>query len=308
MNRPLRALIYARYSSDVQSANSTEDQIRVCRRLCEAEGWTVVQTIEEAAISGASHLRPSFHRLHVAARDGVCDVIVAEALDRLSRDQEHMAGLYKRLAYHGVKIVTRSEGEIDEMRVGFGGLMSSQFLKQLAEKTRRGLEGRVMAGKSGGGNCYGYRVRRGFDAGGAVITGERDIDDAEAAVVRRIFADYDAGLSERSIAAALNAEGVAPPPQRRQGFGQLVVLDDPGQLAARDGDPEQRALRRGEGLAAAELREGPGHRQAPGAAEPAGDVGDDRGAGAADHRCGALGPGEGPAGRHPRGDEPGRGQ
>lgn len=146
-------------------------------------------------------------------------MIVAEVLDRLSRDQEHMAGLYKRLAYYGVKIVTRSEGEIDEMRVSFGGLMSSRFLKQLAEKTRRGLEGWVMAGKSGGDNCYGYRVRRGFDAGGAVITGERDIDDAEAAVVRRIFADYNAGLSARLIAAALNAKGVAPPGSGGKGSG-----------------------------------------------------------------------------------------
>ncbi|TJZ82031.1 recombinase family protein [Paracoccus hibiscisoli] len=219
MNRPPRALIYARYSSDLQSASSTEDQIRVCRQLCATQGWVVVDTVEDRAVSGASHLRPGFQRLHEAARDGVCDVIVAEALDRLSRDQEHMAGLYKRLAHHGVKIVTRSEGEIDEMRVSFGGLMSSQFLKQLAEKTRRGLEGRVMAGKSGGGNCYGYRVRRGFDAGGAVITGERDIDDAEAAVVRRIFADYDAGLSARSIAAALNGEGVTPPRSGGKGSG-----------------------------------------------------------------------------------------
>lgn len=219
MTRPLRALIYARYSSDLQSASSTEYQIRVCLRLCESQGWKVVQTIEDAAISGASHLRPGFQRLQEAARDGLCDVIVAEALDRLSRDQEHMAGLYKRLAYHGVKIVTRSEGEIDEMRVSFGGLMSSQFLKQLAEKTRRGLEGRVMAGKSGGGNSYGYQVRRGFDASGTVITGERDIDPAEAAVVRRIFADYDSGLSARSIAAALNAEGVAPPRSGGKGSG-----------------------------------------------------------------------------------------
>ncbi|WP_420704418.1 recombinase family protein [Paracoccus marcusii] len=175
--------------------------------------------MRDEAISGASHLRQGFQRLHEAAQDGICDVIVAEALDRLSRDQEHMAGLYKRLAYHRVKIVTRSEGEIDEMRVSFGGLMSSQFLKQLAEKTRRGLEGRMMAGKSGGGNSYGYRVRRGFDTGGTVITGERDIDDAEAAVVRRIFADYDSGLSARSIAAALNAEGVAPPRSGGKGSG-----------------------------------------------------------------------------------------
>lgn len=191
----------------------------VFRRLFQAHVWHVVEEMRDEAISCAPHLRQGLQRLHKAVRDGICDVIVAEALDRLSRDQEHMAGLHKRMAYHRVKIITRSEGEIDEMRISFGGLMSSQFLKQLAEKTRRGLEGRVTAGKSGGGNSYGYRVRRGFDAGGSVITGERDIDEGEAAVVRRIFTDYDSGLSARTIAAALNGEGVAPPRSGGTGSG-----------------------------------------------------------------------------------------
>jgi hypothetical protein len=52
-----------------------------------------------------------------------------------------------------------------------------------------------------------------------VITGERHIDDGEATVVRRIFTDYDSGLSAQSIAAARNAEGVAPPHSSGTGSG-----------------------------------------------------------------------------------------
>ncbi|TYP62678.1 DNA invertase Pin-like site-specific DNA recombinase [Stutzerimonas stutzeri] len=196
-----------------------KEKPHVFRRLFQAHVWWVVEEVRDKAISGASHLRQGFQRLHKAVRDGICDVIVAEALDRLSQDQEHMVGLYKRPAYHRVRIVTRSEGEIDKMRISFGGLMLPQFIKQLAEKTRRGLEGRVMAGKLGAGNSYGYRVRSGFDACGTVITGERDIDDGEATVVRRIFTDYDSGLSAQSIAAALNAKGVAPPRSGGNGSG-----------------------------------------------------------------------------------------
>lgn len=77
----------------------------------------------------------------------------------------------------------------------------------------------MRAGKSGGGNSYGYRVRSGFDACGTVITGERDIYDGEATVVRRIFTDHDSGLSAQSIAAALNAEGMAPPRSGGKGSG-----------------------------------------------------------------------------------------
>jgi len=66
------------------------------------------------------------------------------------------------------------------------GTMNALFLKDLADKTRRGLRGRVTAGKSGGGLSYGYRVVRSLDEVG-LTTGERAVDPAEAAIVTRIF-------------------------------------------------------------------------------------------------------------------------
>jgi DNA invertase Pin-like site-specific DNA recombinase len=53
----LRAAIYARYSSDQQSAASIPDQIRLCRRLAEEQGWQVVEAFADEAMSGATHLR-----------------------------------------------------------------------------------------------------------------------------------------------------------------------------------------------------------------------------------------------------------
>ena len=58
-----------------------------------------------------------------------------------------------------MKIVTLAEGDITHLHVGLKGTMNALFLKDLAEKTHRGLRGRVEAGKSGGGLCYGYRRR-----------------------------------------------------------------------------------------------------------------------------------------------------
>jgi DNA invertase Pin-like site-specific DNA recombinase len=85
-------------------------------------------------------------------------IVLAEALDRLSRDQEDIAGVYKRLRFAGVSIITLSEGEIGDLHIGLKGTMNAIFLKDLADKTRRGLRGRVEVGKSGGGNSYGYDV------------------------------------------------------------------------------------------------------------------------------------------------------
>src|SRR5215472_384331 len=89
--------------------------------------------------------------------------------------------------------------------------MNALFLKDLAAKTRRGLEGRVREGRSGGGLCYGYRVVEEKDAAGAAIAGARRIDDAEAEAVRRIFREFTTGKSPRAIARDLNADRIAGP-------------------------------------------------------------------------------------------------
>ncbi|WP_245752717.1 recombinase family protein [Poseidonocella pacifica] len=208
---PVRAAIYARYSSDLQSAASITDQVRVCRSLCADRGWRVVEVFTDEAMSGASHLRPGFQTMQQAAMNGQFDIIVAEALDRLSRDPEHIAALHKRMSFLEVSILTKAEGEINEMHIGLGGTMSALFLKQLAQKTHRGLEGRVRDGKSAGGISYGYRAVRALRTDGTVTTGEREIVENEAATVRRIFEGYAAGLSARALAAELNTEGICSP-------------------------------------------------------------------------------------------------
>jgi site-specific DNA recombinase len=206
-----RAAIYARYSSEQQSAASIPDQVRLCRRLCEDLGWQVVEVFADEAMSGATHLRPDFQRMQQMAMAGAFDVLVAESLDRLSRDQEHIAGLHKRMGYLGIKLFTKSEGELSAMQIGFGGIMSAMFLQQLADKTRRGLEGRIKAGKSAGGLSYGYRLDRQLLSDGSFTTGDRLIHEAEAAVIRRIYQDYNRGKSARAIAIELNRDGIASP-------------------------------------------------------------------------------------------------
>ena len=207
----MRAAIYARYSSAMQSAASIQDQVRLCRQLCADRGWNIIEIFADEAMSGASHLRPRFQDLQQAAMNGQVDVIVAESLDRLSRDQEHIAALHKRMRFLEVGIFTKAEGEINEMHIGLGGTMSALFLKQLAQKTHRGLEGRVRDGKSAGGISYGYRTVRSLKADGTLTTGIREIVAEEADVIRRIFTDYAVGLPARSIAARLNAEGIRSP-------------------------------------------------------------------------------------------------
>ena len=207
-----RVALYARYSSDNQREASIEDQLRICREQAKREKWKIVGTYKDAGISGASMiLRPGIQSLLQDAQAGQFDIVLAEALDRISRDQADVATFYKHLKFAGVPIVTLSEGEISELHVGLKGTMNALFLKDLAAKTHRGIRGRVEDGKSGGGLCFGYNVVKQLDARGDPIRGNREINEVEASVVRRIFREFAAGVGPRTIARTLNEESVPGP-------------------------------------------------------------------------------------------------
>ncbi|WP_231639133.1 recombinase family protein [Sphingomonas profundi] len=114
-----------------------------------------------------------------------------------------------------------AEGEISELHVGLKGTMNALFLKDLAKKTHRGMRGRVEQGKAGGGLCYGYDVVRRLEGAGNPVTGERTINEAQAAVVRRVFRDYAAGVSPQLIARRLNDEGIPGPEGQLWSHGTL---------------------------------------------------------------------------------------
>ncbi|MEO0958666.1 MAG: recombinase family protein [Pseudomonadota bacterium] len=213
--------IYARYSTDLQREASIEDQIRLCEEWAAAQGLSVHQCYTDHGTSGASLRRPGIQALMADASRGRFDTIIAEAMDRLSRDQEDIAGFHKRMGFAGVRIVTLAEGEVTNLHVGLKGTMNALFLQDLAAKTRRGLRGRVEAGKSGGGNAYGYDVVRQAAADGTPLRGDRRINEAEARIVRRIFEDYATGRSPRAIAHTLNAEGVRGPSGK--GWGPSTI-------------------------------------------------------------------------------------
>ena len=205
----MRAVIYARYSSANQRDASIEDQIEVCRRFVERQGWTVVRTYEDRSMSGASRFRPGYQQLIADLARGTFDVIVVEALDRLGRKLADVADLHDRIVFAGVKLYAVSTGEITAMHVGMLGTMAQLFLADLSEKTWRGQLGRALQGKQPGGKAYGYDVV--IEAKGGDGAGGRRINEAEAAIVPRIFAEFAAGRSPREIAKRLNLAQIPGP-------------------------------------------------------------------------------------------------
>ena len=200
----IRAAIYARFSSEKQNERSIEDQIELCRTLANRQGYTVVGTYEDRAVSGASTAnRLGFLKMMRAAKNGEFDVIVTEDVDRISRDQADFHLALKQLRFLNIDLCTVT-GIVGQLEGSVRAMMGQLYLENLAQKTRRGLAGVVRDGRHAGGRSYGYRAIPGQP-------GRLVVEDTEAQIVRRIFADYLKGDSARQIAVALNRERIPGP-------------------------------------------------------------------------------------------------
>jgi site-specific DNA recombinase len=204
----MRAALYARYSTDMQSAASIDDQLRVCARLAERHGFAVAAQFSDAAISGGTATRPGYQSMLAAARRHEFDVIVAEDTSRLWRNLAEQAPRLAELADLGVHVVTHDLDTRNESAGMLGavlGASSEAYRKEIGRRVRRGLEGLARNGKPTGGRAYGYI------SAAASGTGQVEIDQEQAAIVRRVFELYADGASPRTIAAQLNAEGAPSP-------------------------------------------------------------------------------------------------
>lgn len=210
-----RAAIYARFSTDRQNDRSVEDQVESCRALASREGLTVVSVFSDRARSGATmHGRDGIRAMLSAAAERTFDVLVCESTSRIGRDQEDRAGIHKRLKFAEISILTVTSGVITQLMDGVTAAMDSQQLADLKIMIRRGMAGNILEGKHNGGPPYGYRTIKGE-------TGQLEIVESAADVVRSIYERFNAGEGPREIAGALNRDNVAPP---RGGYWRASTL------------------------------------------------------------------------------------
>ena len=202
----MKAALYARFSTEKQRDASIDDQFRECERVAKAAGLEIVARFEDRGISGGTHTRPGYQALLAAARAHEFDIMVTEDISRLWRNRAEFGPRSAELEDLGVHCLT-CVGD-DTRRDGWGLVIqikqavAEHARREASYRTRRGLEGNALAGKSTGGRAYGYVPARG---------GQIEIDATEAPIVRRIFEMYAAGASPRGIAATFNAEGIPSP-------------------------------------------------------------------------------------------------
>lgn len=209
----MRAALYARYSTDLQSTASLADQYRLCEDRAAALNIEVVARHGDQAISGSTPVaqRPGGRAMLADALAGRIDALFVESLDRLSRDQVELERIVRRLEHQQIRIIGVSDG-YDSAGAGrkviraVRGIVAELYLDDLRAKVHRGLVGKVSAGFAVTGRSFGYRIVRNSEAGS-----HYEIDDREARWVREIFERYAGGQGVARIAHDLNGMGAPSP-------------------------------------------------------------------------------------------------
>jgi DNA invertase Pin-like site-specific DNA recombinase len=209
----LRAAIYSRFSGEHQRETSIDDQARNCRRRAERDGFEIVASFDDRAMSGAKADRPGYQAMLAAAVRREFEVLLVDDLSRLSRDEIEIKQVVRRFVFAGLRLIGVSDGfdsaaKGHKIQATVRGLMNELYLDDLAEKTHRGLAGQALRGFNTGGRSYGYRHLPIADGSGAA---HREIDPAQAAIVLEIFQRFAAGASPRAIARELNRRRVPAP-------------------------------------------------------------------------------------------------
>lgn len=214
----MRVAIYVRFSeAELQRATSAEDQLRECRAYAARQGWTVAaEYVDRGVRAGNRAARRELARLLADAKGGTFAVVLVFDLSRWSRDGLQGMTDLAALRDAEVKLADTRSGLIDTaspagfMAAAFGFGSAQQENVARANNSRRGQAGQVGRGFIAGGKVYGFTSVPVME--GAKRIGVRlEPSPAEADVVRRIFAEFDSGLSYYAIGERLTREGVRSP-------------------------------------------------------------------------------------------------
>ncbi len=200
----MKAVIYARYSSDNQREESIEGQIRECTAFAEKNNITILRHYIDRAFSAKTDNRPEFQNMIKDSGKRLFDMIIVWKLDRFARKRYDSARYKAALKKNGVKVVSATEVISD----GAEGIILESVLEGYAEYYSADLSEKVVRGMTE--NALKSKYNGGTRPIGYLIDSDQyfQIDPLTAPFVREAFQRYDEGATMTAIRDWLNEQGV----------------------------------------------------------------------------------------------------
>lgn len=200
----MKAVIYARFSSEKQNEASIEGQLRKCMEYAEYNNIQVVGNYIDRAFSAKTDNRPDFQRMIKDSYKNLFDTVIVWKLDRFARNRYDSAYYKNILKKNGVRVISAKE----VISQGAEGILLESLLEgyaeyysaELSEKVKRGMTENALKAKANG-------VRPPF----SYYVDENDryqIDKTLEPTVKEIYTLYLGGTRVNDIAKLLNSRGV----------------------------------------------------------------------------------------------------
>ena len=204
-----KAVIYARYSSDSQTEQSIDGQLRVCKEYAERNGLVVVNEYIDRAMTGTNDKRPALQQMLYDSKNKNFDFVLVYKLDRFSRSRYDSSVNRAILLKNGVKLISATENIsdapegilLDSVLVG----LAEYYSVELSQKVKRGLkESRIKGLFTGGRTPYGYNV----------VDKKVSVNEEQANIVKLMFDEYISGKCIKDIVKILQNKGI------KNGYGK----------------------------------------------------------------------------------------
>lgn len=191
----MNAVIYARYSSDKQSEDSIEAQVRACREYAAKHDLNVLCVYADEAISGKTANRAQYQKMLRDCDKGLFDTILIHKYDRIARNLGEHVNLEMKLKEKGVTLIATAQdfGNSKESKImrALMWSLSEYYLDNLSSETKKGHKETALKGLHNGGYApFGYDV----------VNQTYIINEFEAGYVKRIF---DAALKREGFTALI---------------------------------------------------------------------------------------------------------
>lgn len=197
------AVIYARYSCEKQTEQSIEGQLRICNEFAERSGYTIVHHYIDRAVSGKTDKREEFQKMLKDSASKNFEFVIVYKLDRFARNRYDSAINKATLKKNGVKVLSACEQITDTPEgIILESLlegMSEYYSAELSQKVKRGMRESCLKGNAAGIQpVFGY----------CILDKKYKVVESEAAIVRKLFADYIGGTTIKELVEWLTASGI----------------------------------------------------------------------------------------------------
>lgn len=200
----MKAVIYARYSSSAQREESIEGQVKEVTAFAERNGYTIIGTYADRAISGTTDNRPEFQKMINDSKRKLFDLVIVWKLDRFARNRYDSAKYKTQLKKNGVRVISATE-RISE---GSEGILLESVLEGMAEYFSEDLKEKVVRGlKVNAEKCV---WNGGVLPIGYIVDEQRHLqhNPETAPLVLEAFRMYDEGQTAAELISYLKSKGI----------------------------------------------------------------------------------------------------